>query len=112
MSLSPPRALCGPRAAREDAVTWRVLPEGRDSAAGLDDVSGLVRELLGFVRGDVNRDGTVDVLDVDAFVLALVDPGAFAGAYPDGDFENADVNADGSVNGDDIQPFVQLVLSP
>ena len=69
------------------------------------DITYLARSIAGISgyetlsSGDVSGDGSVDVLDVDSFVLALVDPGAFASQYPDGNFENADVNADGFVNG-------------
>lgn len=62
--------------------------------------------------GDVNADGTIDLLDVDAYVLALIDPAEFATQYPFGCIENADVNNSGEANGDDSQPFVQLLLTP
>ncbi|MGE0480858.1 MAG: hypothetical protein AB7Q17_10350 [Phycisphaerae bacterium] len=60
--------------------------------------------------GDPNCDGAVDNFDIDPFVLALADAGAYAAAYPDCDINNADVNGDGAVNNFDIDPFVQCVV--
>jgi hypothetical protein len=60
--------------------------------------------------GDVNADGAVNLLDVDPFVLALIDPAGFSTLYPFGCIDNADVNNSGAANGDDNQPFIQLLL--
>ncbi len=60
--------------------------------------------------GDMNCDGTVDPADIDGFVLALLDPAAYATAYPNCDLNNADLNGDGSNDGADIQPFVTALL--
>ena len=52
------------------------------------------------VLGDVNRDGVVDLLDVDAFTDLVIS----------GEFQfEADVNGDGSVDLLDIAPFVDLL---
>ncbi len=59
--------------------------------------------------GDVNCDGVVDFDDINPFVLALSDPGAYAALYPDCPFENRDVNNDGEFNFDDINPFVAIL---
>ena len=47
--------------------------------------------------------------DIDAFVLALSNPAAYAAAYPDCDVNNADINDDGFVNNFDIDAFVVLL---
>lgn len=60
--------------------------------------------------GDVNCDCAVDPLDVEAFVLALVDPAGYAVAYLTCDLLNGDMQPDGSVNGDDVQGFVDLLI--
>ncbi len=59
--------------------------------------------------GDLNCDGFVNNGDIDAFVLALNDPGVYASAYPDCDINLADINDDGFVNNGDIDPFVALL---
>ncbi|MGE0481840.1 MAG: hypothetical protein AB7Q17_15360 [Phycisphaerae bacterium] len=59
--------------------------------------------------GDLNCDGEVNNFDIDLFVLALSDPGGFAGAQPDCNIMNADVNGDGLTNNFDIEPFVTLI---
>jgi hypothetical protein len=59
--------------------------------------------------GDLNCDGSIDVFDIDPFVLALTNPEAYAAAYPDCDHMLADINGDGAVNAFDIDPFVILL---
>lgn len=61
------------------------------------------------LAGDANCDGSVNGMDIQAFVLALGDPGQYALQYPGCDIASADVNQDGSVNGLDIDPFAQLL---
>ncbi len=60
--------------------------------------------------GDMNCDGEVDNGDIDAFVLALTDPAAYALAYPSCDITEGDVNGDGSVDNGDIDAFVALLI--
>ena len=50
--------------------------------------------------GDINRDGNLNLLDVEPFVEVLTS-GSFL-------FE-ADVNLDGAVDLQDVQPFVNLL---
>jgi hypothetical protein len=59
--------------------------------------------------GDLNCDGSIDVFDIDPFVLALATPEAYVAAYPDCDYMLADINGDGAVNAFDIDPFVILL---
>jgi len=54
----------------------------------------------GILKGDVNGDGNIDLLDVGPFVDAVSSPN-FVPA--------ADVNCDGVVNLLDIQPFIDLI---
>ena len=64
------------------------------------------------VVGDMNGDGSRNGLDIDAFILGLVDPEGFAQQYPGVDRICAgDTNRDGAFNGLDIDPFVDLLLS-
>ena len=65
------------------------------------------RDLL---PGDCNCDGVVDTADIDAFVLALVNPAGYAAAYPDCDLMTADLNGDGSVDTADIDGFVAAIV--
>lgn len=60
--------------------------------------------------GDMNCDGAVTALDVDGFVLALFDPGAYADRYPDCDAGLADMNRDGQVNVLDVAGFIALLF--
>lgn len=61
------------------------------------------------VPGDMNCDGLVDFDDINAFVLALSDPGAYYAAYPTCNILNGDFDGDGVVDFDDINPFVALL---
>jgi len=61
------------------------------------------------VPGDVNCDGAIDFNDINPFVLALSDPGAYQAAYPDCDILSADCNGDGVVDFNDINAFVALL---
>ena len=61
--------------------------------------------------GDLNCDGPVNSLDIDAFVLAMTsapDFSEYTAAYPNCDPLLADCNGDGSVNALDVDPFVAL----
>ncbi len=60
--------------------------------------------------GDMNCDGALDNGDIDAFVLALLDPAAYAAAFPNCNIANGDVNGDGGVDNGDIDAFVALLL--
>jgi hypothetical protein len=80
------------------------------TASSLADA--LVVGCLDVARGDANCDGVVNVFDIDAFVLALTDPGAHAAAYPDCPLLcGCDINQDGLVNTFDIDPFVLCLTS-
>lgn len=52
---------------------------------------------------------TVNVFDIDPFVLALADAVAYAAEFPACDRMLADVNEDGLVDVFDIDPFVALL---
>jgi hypothetical protein len=61
--------------------------------------------------GDMNCDGVVDFRDINPFVLALTNWGAYLQQYPDCDIYLADINGDGYVSLTDINPFVALLTS-
>ncbi len=61
--------------------------------------------------GDLNCDGTLDAFDVEAFVLALVDPAAWAAAYPGCDPMLGDINGDEVLDLSDIPPFAALLMT-
>jgi hypothetical protein len=62
-----------------------------------------------FGYGDLNCDGVVDFEDIDAFILALIDPAAYQAMYPACSRVLADADGDGDVDFDDINPFVALL---
>ncbi len=65
-----------------------------------------------FFLGDLNCDGLVNNGDIDAFILALNDPAAYAITYPACNIDAADCNQDGLINNGDIDSFVGLLAAP
>lgn len=63
------------------------------------------------IYGDMNCDGTVNNFDIDAFVLALVDPTGYAAAFPSCDRLHGDIDRSGAMNNFDIDPFVNCILN-
>ncbi len=59
--------------------------------------------------GDLNCDGAVDFGDINPFVLALSNPAAWEQTYSGCNLLNADVNSDGNVDLSDINPFIALL---
>lgn len=72
-------------------------------------VAGLFA-FVGDPLGDMNCDGAVDVLDINPFVLALLDPLAYDTLYPECNVLNGDVNDDGQVNVLDINGFIGQLI--
>mgnify|MGYP000879470106 CR=1 FL=1 len=59
--------------------------------------------------GDLNCDGQVSFGDINAFVLRLSNPSAYATTFPGCPNGNGDINGSGAVAFDDINPFVALL---
>ena len=59
--------------------------------------------------GDLNCDNSIDGFDIQPFVLALTNPAAYEGLYPNCNLYLADCNMDGAIDGFDIQTFVELL---
>ncbi len=60
----------------------------------------------------MNCDGWVNEGDVDPFVLAMLDPAAYAAAYPACDINLGDMDGSGTLDGRDVQGFVSALLQP
>ena len=60
--------------------------------------------------GDLNCDGTINLFDVDPFILAVSDPAGYAAVHPMCDIAAGDCNADGTVDLFDVDPFVELLV--
>lgn len=61
-------------------------------------------------EGDLNCDGSIDLVDVEAFVLALADPDGYEAKHPDCDINLGDMNGDGSIDLVDVEGFIQVLL--
>ncbi|MBN2447368.1 MAG: lamin tail domain-containing protein, partial [Phycisphaerae bacterium] len=64
---------------------------------------------LNGLRGDLDCDGSADVFDIDAFVLAITNPAGYAAAHPGCNIMNADCNGDDAVDVFDIDAFVAII---
>ncbi len=99
------------------AVAWRpdrrvyYSPGNTGGSYGSGDWAHLTANIVLCVNrpGDLNCDGLVNAFDIDPFVLALVDPDAYAAEHPYCERVLADINGDGVVNAFDIDPFVQVL---
>ncbi|MBN2447477.1 MAG: hypothetical protein JXO22_12165, partial [Phycisphaerae bacterium] len=60
--------------------------------------------------GDLNCDGTADLFDIDAFILAILDPAEYYTNYPGCDVMLADCNGDGYADVFDIDAFVAIIV--
>ncbi|MEK6643479.1 MAG: dockerin type I domain-containing protein [Planctomycetota bacterium] len=63
-----------------------------------------------FLAGDLNCDDSIDALDIQPFVKALLDAAAYATNNPSCGYFYADMNADAAVNVLDVEPFVARLL--
>lgn len=59
--------------------------------------------------GDLNCDGVVNFVDINAFVLALGDRAGYTAQFPACVIDNGDTNGDGACDFEDINPFVALL---
>lgn len=59
--------------------------------------------------GDVNCDGLVNVLDIQPFILALIDPATYALLHPECPPMRSDVNNDGQTDGRDVAAFTMML---
>ncbi|MCB9853234.1 MAG: hypothetical protein H6819_09080 [Phycisphaerales bacterium] len=104
---------CGPDGPAEvfidvsmgDAFLIRV--GGADGAAGAGELLVTCTPGGACCLGDVNLDTEVTIDDVDAFVIALLDPPGMM----DPSFCPSDTNEDGAVNGDDITGLIDLIVN-
>ena len=89
------------------SVVLSLQVQGEPTSPDLNK-NGIPDECEG-LKGDLNCDGKIDFDDIDPFVLALSDKGAYQAQYPNCLWLNADCNKDGHVNFDDVDPFVSLI---
>ena len=92
-----------------DSPDCRYVP-GTCGTAPIIDMGAYEYQPLVILLGDLNCDGLLDIGDVAAFALSLVDPAGYGAAYPECDIGRADMNADGAADGLDVQPFVDALL--
>lgn len=93
-----------------DAARTFVVSARREADAGTRAYATVTVTRLADL-GDLNCDGVLDVFDINPFVLTLLDPPAYAAAFPQCSAVLADVNGDDVVDVFDINPFVDLLLA-
>ncbi|MCC7203730.1 MAG: hypothetical protein IT441_01510 [Phycisphaeraceae bacterium] len=75
----------------------------------VDDADRVLWWASAGMQGDFNGDHVVNVQDINPFVAALGDAGAFAAGHPEILLDGVDVNGDGVINVQDINPFVAML---
>lgn len=86
------------------------LDAGNNWWMAVDNVK-VEAELLTFVPGDANDDGFFDFGDLEAFVMALLDPDGYATAYPNVNVNDVlDFFGDGTFDFGDIDAFVVAIF--
>ncbi len=101
-----------PNPARLDGCRLRGYAWGENIGwINLDDATRLIEVETSALAGDLNCDCAVNFNDIDAFVAALVGPGAYQAAFGACDIRLADTNCDGAVDFDDIDSFVTCLVS-
>lgn len=83
--------------------------EPRDPAGVASDIGAF--EVMPACPGDLDCDGALDMDDVSAFALAVVDGVAYAATYADCEWAQADLNADEIVDARDIAAFILALES-
>ena len=63
---------------------------------------GYLTEKPGWLRGDVNGDGDINVMDITALIDVIMN---------DGDNPRADVNEDGNINVMDITALIDIIMN-
>jgi hypothetical protein len=107
-----------PNPARLDAASCRLRGFVWSENTGwvnLDDVTHFVGAVAAAccpeASGDANCDGVIDFFDIDPFLLALFNPGSYAGLFCGGSNCAVDVDCSGIVDFFDIDPFLTCVFS-
>lgn len=87
-------------------VQWQVVDPAAPGGLARSPVARMTL-IPNACAGDVNCDGVLNGLDIDAFIEAVVDPAGYESRFPDCSILDADVNDDGDVNVDDAVAFAQ-----
>lgn len=89
----------------------RVVARDGNGNTGYDSSTGNLVILSGsYSVGDANCDCSVDLADVDAFTMALLDPSGYGLTYPGCSLGYSDLNNDGSSDGLDVALFVHMLV--
>jgi len=82
-----------------------------ESAAYSDPPSLTLTYVLAFGLGDYSGDDVTNLLDINPFLMAMVDPTTYAATYPHVVLADIDPNGDGVPTLLGINPFVTLVVA-
>ena len=98
-------------------TNWRldtaraINDNGQIVGAGLHEGQPRAFLLTPYKYGDLNCDGKVDGLDVQAFVDALLDELGYEGQYPYCNRMLADIDGNGVISLADVAPFVASLMT-
>lgn len=86
------------------------VPNNSTTEAAIDDFEVIDVVCLTHLPGDLNCDNQVNLADIPAFALALVDPAGYGDLYGTCDIMRGDMNGDTQVNGLDVDGMVNALL--
>jgi len=93
------------------SLTWKGY--ARNFSLFDTNYDGIVDATDAVVAGDMDLDQLVDVLDVDDFIQALLDPGVYTATHNGrSPLVRGDLDGNGTLDGADIDEFTALVLGP
>lgn len=85
----------------------QIIPTAQEAFAAIEALSDWAGPI---VPGDMDCDGSLNLTDVESFILALIDPKGYDAKNPDCDLNLADMNTDGSVDLTDVEKFIEALL--
>jgi hypothetical protein len=106
LALSGNTAVIG--AVSEDSNALGVNGDQADNSASTSGAAYVFDLVPCPTFGDMNCNCSIEISDIDAFVLALLDPAGYAILYPG--CNQGDAQPDGNVDGGDLQAFVDVLI--
>ncbi|MBN2561627.1 MAG: hypothetical protein JXQ75_11925 [Phycisphaerae bacterium] len=94
-----------------DTVDLTGFPQELDPLVTYTATSVVLMVMPALKPGDMNCDGALDGLDVQPFVLAVLDPTQYGLDFPACRIDNGDINMDTYVDIADADPFVTCLLN-
>lgn len=91
-------------------LQWHITDPAAAGGVAMSPIAHLRMIPYECASGDMNCDGELNGLDVEAFLLAVVDPSAYSAQYAGCDRLQGDFNADGNLDASDLSSFTWVLV--